>query len=333
MKWMGALRHVLSHRRDLLADSVCRRILQGPNLPSHAVRIGLLLCRPQHATFMSAGHILVSRTRNTEMCSACASPSLLSVCRLAATHLPHTMWPPHSPSNEEDGGTTVPEICPVGHICPTPSEKASCSVFTDAKCPAGSTAKVDCEGVLAKSVPNEDRSECLCDFGFFDYSQERVSYNGTEPYSGISSSMCIKCPRDGSDCGNPDHPAFKTIGVKYEELSIAEGFWQDPIYLDGLTETQMASREEGVRFEWCGWQTFKERINDTHVVKSEGSLCLGGTKWNRCRVRALLPQPFRLPGPQPVDMRAHQHAACWSELSFSHDTSTCTLHRVTTPVR
>lgn len=100
-----------------------------------------------------------------------------------------------------------------------PQQISSCSVFADAFCPAGSTKETKCIAVLNHSVPNSDRSDCQCGFGFFEY-REGVRLGSD------SAATCISCPEQGALCGDARNARSTRIGVSYDTLQIAEGFWQ-----------------------------------------------------------------------------------------------------------
>lgn len=97
---------------------------------------------------------------------------------------------------------------------------------------------------------------------YFDYKADLNGYAADTPH------VCIDCPADGALCADPKIVEHSIQGLRYNEMEIALGWWQDPEFLEGKSNAEM---KELVRFEWCGFRDFS---NGTHFW--EGSLCLGG---------------------------------------------------------
>lgn len=139
----------------------------------------------------------------------------------------------------------------------------------------GSTKRTECDTVMAHSVPNDARSKCECDRGYFDYDprfnrlghadrenftegddhrQKRAQSGdgeGAELSETGSPSSCIKCPTDGALCAQSGSPQFRD-GLIYSQMEITEGWWQDPSFLAGKSHDTMANM---IRFEWCGFRS------------------------------------------------------------------------------
>lgn len=119
------------------------------------------------------------------------------------------------------------------------------------------------------SVPNDDRTECICKPTYFEYRDPQAPFTGN----------CIECPV-GAACASTDVRA----GIRFEPegpfaMALDEGHWQDRAFVSNWTSAELSAKLE---FVLCPMREIT--LDDGTVARR--TLCTGGITWDTCYGRS-----------------------------------------------